>query len=128
MNLATILTDSARRDGERTALKLDEIAVSYGRLDEAGGRVAALLRQQGLRPGDRVAIMLPNVPEFAFCYYGVLRAGGTVVPLNVLAKGREVGFYLRDSGAKLLFAWHEFAEHARRQDRRRLRRARRPRV
>jgi long-chain acyl-CoA synthetase len=112
MNLATILTDSARRDGDRTALKLDEIAVSYGRLDEASGRVAALLRQQGLRPGDRVAIMLPNVPEFAFCYYGVLRAGGTVVPLNVLAKGREVGFYLRDSGAKLLFAWHEFAEHA----------------
>jgi long-chain acyl-CoA synthetase len=112
MNLATILTDSARRDCDRIAIKLDEVAVSYGDLDDASARVAALLRQKGLQPGDRVAIMLPNVPQFAICYYGVLRAGGTVVPINVLAKGREVSFYLQDAGAKLLFAWHEFAQQA----------------
>ena len=56
--------------------------------------------------------MLPNVPHFAVCYYGVLRAGGVVVPMNVLLKRREVAFYLGDSGAKLLFAWHGFAEDA----------------
>ncbi len=56
--------------------------------------------------------MLPNVPYFPVAYFGVLRAGGVVVPMNVLLKGREVAFYLEDSGAKLLFAWHEFGEAA----------------
>jgi long-chain acyl-CoA synthetase len=57
--------------------------------------------------------MLPNVPEFPVAYYGVLRAGGVVVPMNVLLKEREIAFYLEDSGAKLLLAWHGFAEEAR---------------
>ncbi len=57
--------------------------------------------------------MLPNVPEFPVAYYGVLRAGGVVVPMNVLLKRREIAFYLEDSGAKLLLAWHGFAEEAR---------------
>ena len=56
--------------------------------------------------------MLPNVPYFAVVYYGILRAGGVVVPMNVLLKGREVAFYLKDSGAKILFAWHGFGEAA----------------
>src|SRR3712207_2760730 len=56
--------------------------------------------------------MLPNVPYFAVVYYGVLRAGGVVVPMNVLLKGREGGFYLEDPGAKLLFAWHDFGDAA----------------
>ena len=57
--------------------------------------------------------MLPNVPEFPIAYYGVLRAGGVVVPMNVLLKRREIAFYLEDSGAKLLLAWHGFGEEAR---------------
>ena len=57
--------------------------------------------------------MLPNVPEFPVAYYGVLRAGAVVVPMNVLLKRREIAFYLEDSGAKLLLAWHGFAEEAR---------------
>ena len=56
--------------------------------------------------------MLPNVPHFALAYYGVLRAGAVVVPMNVLLKGREVAYYLSDSGAKLLLAWDGFAEAA----------------
>jgi long-chain acyl-CoA synthetase len=56
--------------------------------------------------------MLPNVPYFPVIYYGILRAGGIVVPMNVLLKKREVAFYLEDPGAKLLFAWHDFAEDA----------------
>ncbi|HET6986848.1 MAG TPA: AMP-binding protein, partial [Kribbella sp.] len=65
----------------------------------------------GLEPGDRVGLMLPNV-QFAISYYGILRAGGVVVPMNPLLKAREVEYYLRDSGAKLLIAWHTSAAEA----------------
>jgi long-chain acyl-CoA synthetase len=112
MNLATILTDSAASTPEHVALKLDDVEITYAMLDAASARIAGLLRARGFSPGDRVGIMLPNVHYFAVCYYGVLRAGGIVVPMNVLLKKREVCFYLRDSGAKLLFAWHGFAEDA----------------
>ncbi|MEA2295665.1 MAG: long-chain acyl-CoA synthetase, partial [Solirubrobacteraceae bacterium] len=98
-NLATILTDSAARFGDRPALRLDDAVFNYALLDEASARVATLLKAKGLKTGDRVGIMLPNVPYFPVAYYGVLRAGGVVVPMNVLLKGREVGFYLKDPGA-----------------------------
>ncbi|HEU4975536.1 MAG TPA: long-chain fatty acid--CoA ligase [Baekduia sp.] len=112
-NLATILTDSAAEHGDRPALKLDDAVFSYALLDEASARVAAMLKAKGLQPGDRVGIMLPNVPYFPVAYYGALRAGGVVVPMNVLLKGREVAYYLTDPGAKILFAWHDFADAAR---------------
>jgi long-chain acyl-CoA synthetase len=88
--------------------------VSYGALDDASARVADLLRARGIERGDRVGVMLPNVPQFAFVYYGVLRAGGVVVPMNVLLKQREVAFYLGDPEARIVFAWHDFAEAAER--------------
>jgi long-chain acyl-CoA synthetase len=111
-NLAGILTETAAEHGDRTAFKLDDIELSYAMLDEASARVAALLKEKGLEPGDRVGLMLPNVPYFPAVYYGILRAGGVVVPMNVLLKEREVNFYLGDSGAKILFAWHDFAADA----------------
>src|SRR3954453_9200107 len=109
-NLARILTDTAPKHGDRTAFKLDDIELTYSMLDEASQRVAALLEAKGLQAGDRVGLMLPNLPYFPTIYYGVLRAGGTVVPMNVLLKGREVAYSLGDPGAKLLFAWPDFAE------------------
>src|SRR5215211_3705758 len=111
-NLATILTETAERDGDRTAFKLDDMELNYSLLDEASARVAALVKSKGVEPGDRVGLMMPNVPYFPAIYYGILRAGGVVVPMNVLLKAREVAFYVGDSGAKLLFAWHDFAEAA----------------
>jgi long-chain acyl-CoA synthetase len=111
-NLATIMTASAERDAQAIALKLDDAELSYGLLEEGSARVAALLRDKGVGPGDRVGIMLPNVPYFAVVYYGVLRLGAVVVPMNVLLKGREVKFYLEDPGAGVLFAWHDFADAA----------------
>ena len=111
-NLAGILTDSAVRDPEHVAIKLDDLALSYAALDGASAHVVGLLAEHGVGPGDRVGIMLPNVPYFPVIYYGVLRAGAVVVPMNVLLKRREVAFYLTDSGAKVLFAWHGFAEDA----------------
>jgi long-chain acyl-CoA synthetase len=76
------------------------------------GWTTTLLRAKGVAPGDRVGVMLPNVPYFPVAYYGALRAGAVVVPMNVLLKEREVAFYLADSGAKALLAWHEFAAAA----------------
>ena len=72
----------------------------------------ALLKSKGIEPGDRVGLMMPNVPYFPAIYFGILRAGGVVVPMNVLLKGREVAFYLEDPGAKLVFAWGDFGEAA----------------
>ncbi len=112
MNLASLLTASAQRDPDHVAIKLDDAELTYALLNGATMHIAGLLRAHGVGPGDRVGIMLPNVPYFPVCYYGVLRAGGIVVPMNVLLKRREVAFYLKDSGAKLVFAWHGFAEDA----------------
>ena len=111
-NLAQLLTQTASEHGDRPALKLDDAVVTYQMLDEGAARVAGLLQARGLQPGDRVGIMLPNVPYFGLAYYGVLRAGGVVVPMNVLLKAREVKFYLSDSGAKHVFAWHDFLTDA----------------
>jgi long-chain acyl-CoA synthetase len=111
-NLARILTETAAKHGDRTAFKLDDFELSYGVLDESSARIASLLKAKGLVAGDRVGLMLPNVPYFPAIYYGILRAGGVVVPMNVLLKGREVTYYLQDPGAKLVFAWHGFAEAA----------------
>ncbi len=110
MNLGQILEDSTQRDPSHTALKLDDTEVSYGALSQASALVAGLLKARSVSPGDRVALMLPNVPYFAACYYGILRAGGVVVPMNVLLKEREIAFYLGDSSARLVFAWHGFQD------------------
>ncbi len=105
-NLASNLSVSAQRYPSRPALRFDADAISYAELDAMVRRVASLLRVRGVEPGDRVGLMLPNVPEFAFAYYGVLFAGAVVVPMNVLLKEREVAFYLADSQARIVLAWH----------------------
>src|SRR3954470_2611149 len=112
-SLAQLLTEAAAQHADCPALKLDDTVANYAVLNEGATRIAGLLKDKGLQPGDRVGIMLPNVPYFAIAYYGVLRAGGVVVPMNVLLKGREVSFYLRDPEARLLFAWHGFEDAAR---------------
>jgi long-chain acyl-CoA synthetase len=112
-NLARNLTDTTRVHAGRVAVRVDNAAMTYRAVDEASARVAGLLHERGLEPGDRVGIMMPNVAEVPVVYYGVLRAGGVVVPMNPLLKAREVAYYLGDSGAGLLFAWHAFAGQAR---------------
>ncbi len=113
LNLASIVTESAARRPDAVAVRLGPLELTYADLDDRSARLAALLREKGLHQGDRVGVMLPNVLEFPVSYYGVLRAGGVVVPMNVLLKRREIAFYLEDSGAELLLAWHGFGEEAR---------------
>jgi long-chain acyl-CoA synthetase len=113
MNLASILKRTASAHADRVAVRLGDDTTSFAELDRASGQIVGLLQERGVQPGDRVAIMLPNVPAFAVVYYGVLRAGGVVVPMNPLLKAREVAYYLGDSGARLIFGWYEVAEEVR---------------
>jgi long-chain acyl-CoA synthetase len=111
-NLALDLREAAQMYPDRAAVRLDEEVISYALLDELSARVAGWLRERGLRPGDPVGVMLPNVVPFPVVYYGVLRAGGAVVPMNPLLKCREVAHYLGDSGARLVIAWETVASEA----------------
>jgi len=113
MNLAQLFTATAERQPDSVALRLDDTTLTYAALADASAGVAGLLAARGITAGDRVGVMLPNVPEFAAVYYGVLRAGGVVVPMNPLLKSREVAYHLADSGARLAFAWHLVADEAR---------------
>jgi long-chain acyl-CoA synthetase len=111
-NLALNLVEATDMYPKRAAVRLDELALTYEELDERAARVAGLLATAGVAPGDRVALMLPNLPQFPMLYYGVLRAGAVVVPMNPLLKAREIQYYLEDSGARLIFAWDGTAAEA----------------
>jgi long-chain acyl-CoA synthetase len=111
-NLALDLREAAQMYPDRPAIRLDDETLSYAELDELSARAAGWLRERGVRPGDPVGIMTPNVPHFPVFYYGVLRAGGAVVPMNPLLKAREVAHYLGDSGARLVLAWESAASAA----------------
>jgi len=112
LNLGSILQASAAARGDRTALRLNEQSLSFEELDRAARGVATGLRARGIEPGDKVALMIPNVPEFSIAYFGVLYAGATVVPLNVLLTAPEVRYHVEDSEAKLLIAHPLFREPA----------------
>jgi long-chain acyl-CoA synthetase len=111
-NLASILDFSAAAQPDGTAIRLDDLTVSYRQLSDAARRVAGLLASAGVSRGDRVGLMMPNIPAFPAAFYGALTAGAVVVPMNPLLKSREVAYYLSDSGARLLFAWRDFAGEA----------------
>jgi long-chain acyl-CoA synthetase len=103
-NLAQTLLDTATKEGGRTALRMGAAVLTYDELRGAAERVAAGLEQRGVTPGDRVGVVLPNVPSFPVVFYGALLAGAAVVPMNPLLKAREIDYYLRDSGARLVVA------------------------
>jgi long-chain acyl-CoA synthetase len=107
-NLAVILRESARRAPAKTAVILEAARLSYAQLDELSDRVAAGLAAAGVASGDKVGLQLPNIPQFVIAYFGILKAGGVVVPMNVLLKAPEVEFQLRDSGARVLITFGAF--------------------
>jgi len=102
LSLASILAESAARHPRRPALGAGSGEILYADLWEQARRYGAALRGLGIAPGDRVAIMMPNVPDFPRAYYGILAAGGVVVPVHALLTDQEVGYILRDSGSKVL--------------------------
>ncbi len=111
-DLNSVFAEAAARYAERPAVRMDGLVLSYSRLRDAAYRMASLLSSAGVAPGDRVAIMLPNMPAFPVAFYGALAAGAIVVPMNPLLKSREITYYLSDSGAKALLVWHTAAGEA----------------
>jgi long-chain acyl-CoA synthetase len=109
-NLAQNLIDTAAEHADRPALKMDDAGLTYAEFRDAASKVAASLQARGIAPGDRVGMVLPNVLSFPVVFYGALLAGAAVVPMNPLLKAREVEYYLRDSGARLVVALEPSAE------------------
>jgi long-chain acyl-CoA synthetase len=105
LNLAVLLEDSAREVPTRTAVIFNDVKLPYAAVNAAANQVANGLVGIGIRPGDKVALSCPNLPFFPIIYYGILKAGGVVVPLNVLLKGREIAYHLQDSDAKAYFCF-----------------------
>jgi long-chain acyl-CoA synthetase len=112
MNLAQNLARTAETHPDKIAIRLDDTEVPYSMLAQGAARVAGWLQELGVRPGDRVAVSLPNIPHMPIIYYGILWAGGVVVPMNPLYRSREVAYVLRDSESGVYFAWDGVAEEA----------------
>jgi long-chain acyl-CoA synthetase len=105
LNLATLLEDSARNLPDREAVVFGDTRLPYKAVNAAANQVANLLVTRGIQPGDKVALSCPNVPYFPIVYYGILKAGAVVVPLNVLLKSREIAYHLDDCDAKAYFCF-----------------------
>ena len=105
LNLAVLLEDSARETPQRDAVVFNQTRLTYAQVNGAANQVANGLVNAGIQPGDKVALSCPNLPYFPIIYYGILKAGAVVVPLNVLLKPREIAYHLRDSDAKAYFCF-----------------------
>ncbi|MCA9990377.1 MAG: AMP-binding protein, partial [Anaerolineales bacterium] len=105
LNLATLLEDTAREVPGRVAVIFGDTRLTYAQVNGAANQVANGLAKASVRPGDKVALSCPNLPYFPIVYYGILKAGATVVPLNVLLKPREIAYHLADSDAKAYFCF-----------------------
>lgn len=111
-SLSANLIASKDRYPDRIALRCDALEVSYAAFDTAAAKVATLLAEAGIEPGDRVGIMLPNTPAFAIVFYGIMYRGAVAVPVNPLLKSREISFYLSNTQAKMMFASSMFEAEA----------------
>ena len=101
-SLATILESSARERPDDIAIVAGPARISYGALDGWAQAIAADLAAKGIGPGDIVALACPNAPAFPAFYFGILKAGATVLPVSILLKPPELAYLLNDSGAKAL--------------------------
>jgi long-chain acyl-CoA synthetase len=116
MNVSSALRGWARHDPDRPAILFEGRRLSYGALDDLASRVAGALLARGVGPGDRVALHLPNIPEFVACYLGTLRAGAVAVSVNPSLTAAEVGFLLEDSEARVCFTTERGQEAVDRQN------------
>jgi long-chain acyl-CoA synthetase len=105
LNLAVVLEGTVREHPDRPAIVQDATRLTYAQLDAEAGKVANALKDRGVGRGDRVALSCPNVPYFPIVYFGVLKAGATVVPLNILLTEREIAYHLTDCEARAYFCF-----------------------
>jgi len=112
LSLASVLAESARRTPDRLALVEGELRVGYGDLWRQARQHAAALAERGVRPGDRVALVAPNVADFVRAYYGILAVGGVVVPVPTLLNAEEASYLVKHSGAQAVLHHATFADIA----------------
>ena len=105
MNVGQLLANTAARTPEQTAIIFRDQRTSYAELDKRANQVANALMALGIQKGDRVGLYIHNLPLYVEAYYGILKAGAIVVPMNVLYKAGEVAYIMRDSGAKALLTF-----------------------
>ncbi len=110
LNLAHFVRENSIHHPNKTAIRFADNSYSYAQLEALSNQIANYLVSIDIKPGDKVALSCPNLPYFAFVYYGILKAGAVVVPLNVLLKPREIAYHLDDSDAKALFVFEGTAE------------------
>lgn len=109
VGLAHTLEEIVVRYKKREALRFEGKVTTYQELEEQANRVATGLASLGIGKGDRVALMLPNIPEFAYSFFGIQKLGAVAVPFNTMYKGREISFILKDSGARAIICLTNFA-------------------
>ncbi|PCR92196.1 class I adenylate-forming enzyme family protein [Natrinema ejinorense] len=103
-NLVTEVEETVNANPESPAIAYEGTELSYAEFWEQAGQFAQALENRGIGEGDRVGIYLPNLPQFVTAFYGTLRAGGIIVPMNPQYKSREISHMLGDSGAKAVVA------------------------
>src|SRR5471030_886418 len=100
LNLSVILEDSARRYPAKAAFTFMDTTLSFAQVNEAANRVANGLRAIGINGGDKVDLSCPNLLYFPIIYFGIIKIGAVVVPLNCLLKRDEIEYHLHDSDSK----------------------------
>ncbi|HHJ06937.1 MAG TPA: long-chain fatty acid--CoA ligase, partial [Anaerolineae bacterium] len=105
LNLSVFLEESAKRRANKEAIVFNDTRLTFAQLNGAANQVANGLKKAGIQKGDKVALSCLNIPYFPIVYYGILKAGAVVVPLNVLLKRREIAYHLQDSDAKAYFCF-----------------------
>ncbi|HKU38513.1 MAG TPA: long-chain fatty acid--CoA ligase [Polyangiales bacterium] len=103
MNITEQLVEAAERAPEQAAIVFEGRTLRYADLNRAASQVAEMIGEWGLAPGDRVALLLPNIPEFAITCLGAQKFGAVVVSLNIMLRSAELAYALRDCGARALF-------------------------
>ncbi|MBI3942244.1 MAG: long-chain fatty acid--CoA ligase [Chloroflexi bacterium] len=112
LNLSMVLENSAKEYPGNKAVIFNDICLNYAQVNGAANQFANVLRDLGVQPGEKVALMIPNIPYFPICYFGILKTGAIVVPLNVLFKAPEIEYHLEDSESTILVVWEGFVEEA----------------
>ncbi len=108
-SLARTIEEITARYRKREAIRFENRIYTYQEMNEESNKIAGGLAGLGLVKGDRIALMLPNIPEFVFSFFGIQKLGAIVVPFNTMYKGREISFILRDSGAKAIICLSNFS-------------------
>ncbi len=111
-NIETMLREARAARPDQVMMHFADMSFTFAQVDDIAARVASSFLELGLEPGQRVAVQLPNVPQFVFAYFGAMKAGLVMVPINPLLRAPEVAHHVRDSGATVLITFDAFAEEA----------------